>query len=80
MGSDDENIWINYPERKSGSDYMNNIYDTGCPRHGKVYLSIVINEMEDKLYERCTIHDCTFYREHKDRRVKTIPVQENRRK
>lgn len=59
----------------------NNIHDVGCPRHGNTYLSIVLNDMEDKLYERCTIEGCDFYREHKDRRTKLQPIEfKDRRK
>jgi hypothetical protein len=44
------------------------VKDFGCPDHGKEFLSICLNELEDKLYEHCTISGCNFKREHPDRR------------
>lgn len=57
-----------------------NIYNPGCPKHGKTYLSLFFNDLEDKLYERCTIQDCDFQKEHKNRRVNRMPVDKDRRK
>lgn len=57
---------------------MQRITDFGCPEHGTLFLSIYLNDLEDKLYEHCT--KCDFKRPHKDRRVKSIPVDKERRR
>jgi hypothetical protein len=42
--------------------------NNGCPKHGRTYLSLFFNDLEDKLYEHCTVSGCEFSVEHKNRR------------